>query len=195
MNYILIGCLLGISAAITPGPLTALIIAQTIKGSLKNGIMVALSPIFSDLLIAPVIMLILAKIPEKITNILSVIGGMVVIFYGISTIYRRHIETKPTSTQSLYKGILINISNPHPYIFWSAIAGPLTIKAYEISVILSISFIAAFYFVFIGLAIGLVYLVHKGKDLFHSKYYQYALIACGAFMIAIGVYLIFSGLT
>jgi len=194
MNYILIGCLLGVSAAIMPGPLMALLIAQTIQGNWKNGVLVALSPLVSDLFVASFVLVMLAKIPDSIVRVISIIGGLVVIFYGIKTILGRDKETVPSGKGSLLRGVVLNISNPHPYIFWSVVAGPLVLKAYQINIVYSISFIAVFYIFFIGLASTLAYLVSKGKDIIHSKYYKYALIICGVFMISIGCYLVVSSL-
>ena len=65
-TFLLQGLLLGFSAGISPGPLTALTISQTIKYSRKEGIKVAISPLVTDIPIVTISLLIFAKLTNLI---------------------------------------------------------------------------------------------------------------------------------
>ena len=84
-DFITIGILLGLSAGFAPGPLLTLVISETLRHDIRAGIRVALSPIFTDL---PIIILSLAVLSqlagsENILGIISLIGGLRCLIYGI----------------------------------------------------------------------------------------------------------------
>ncbi len=48
LTFLISGLVLGFSAAISPGPMTMLVISQTVRHGLREDIKVALIPIFTD---------------------------------------------------------------------------------------------------------------------------------------------------
>ena len=87
INYLIIGTILGLSAGFAPGPLLALVISETLQHDVKSGVKVALAPTLTDLPIIIITLFILAKLSNfhNILGIISLIGGLVILFMGYET--------------------------------------------------------------------------------------------------------------
>ncbi len=86
IDFLIAGILLGLSAGITPGPLLALIISETIQFDIKAGIKVALSPIVTDAPIVLVTLFILSKLSayNSVLGIISILGSFLLFYMGFS---------------------------------------------------------------------------------------------------------------
>ena len=51
----------------------------------------------------------------------------------------------PGQSTTLQRGILTNLLNPHPYLFWFGVGAPLMAKASAISFAAPVAFISSFY--------------------------------------------------
>lgn len=49
MYFLSVGAVLGLSSGLSPGPLLALVISETLRHGVKAGVKVALAPIITDL--------------------------------------------------------------------------------------------------------------------------------------------------
>jgi len=88
LSIVLMGAFFGLMAGISPGPLLALVISETLNHSRKEGIKVAIAPLITDL---PIIILTwfvfsgLAKF-DTVLNIISLAGGVFLVFIGYETL-------------------------------------------------------------------------------------------------------------
>ncbi len=195
LEYILFGFLTGFLSGITPGPLLFLAISETLKGNIKNGILVSLSPIFSDI---PVLLLslLLRKQFEHIKGMLeliSIIGGIFLIYLGIKELFSKKtkVSLKTDASFSFLKGILINLLSPYTYLFWFFIGAPILEKSsiYEMLIFLFSYFSGIFFSMLI-----IVFLAEKIKTFLESKMYIILIRITGLLFIVFGFFLIFNTL-
>lgn len=81
LSSIASGAILGLSAGLAPGPLLALVITQTLKHSVKEGMRVALAPLVTDAPIIILSLLLLSELKEsnRLLGLISLIGGVYVV--------------------------------------------------------------------------------------------------------------------
>src|SRR3990170_7238436 len=174
LEYLGIGLSLGVTAGLSPGPLMALMISETMRGGMARGIKVSLAPLFTDIPLILAIMFILKHIKELnlLLGVISLIGSSFLFYFGFRDIKsdRAHFHQTDVKLKSFEKGLLKNLLNPHPYIFWFFIGVPLLIK---VDLLERVMFVASFLFGIVGSKICITILVEKGKMFFESKHYQW----------------------
>jgi threonine/homoserine/homoserine lactone efflux protein len=198
LAYIIPALVLGGSAAISPGPLNTLVISESLKKGSRGGIRIAIAPILTD---APIIagsfwLVNNLSSVEVLLNILSLLGGIFLIYLGMKDILVKSNNEKQSAAgeiSSIKKGILTNLLSPNPYIFWLTIGAPLLISASELSIIAAVLFILIFYVLLVGFKILLALFTDQVKSFFASRSFQYIVRALGVVIMGFGVYLIYKG--
>jgi len=195
-----LGVGLGIGAGVTPGPLLGLIIAETLRGGWRSGMLVALAPPLADIVVVMLCFLALVRLPEGVLPLLGIGGGFYVLFLAWETF---HTVSPPSLLEeagavnhrrSLGKGLIVNLLNPHPYIFWLTVAGPLVAQSYQRSAFGAIiAFVCGFYGCLVGSKLLLALLVHGGRTRLQGRGYQLALRASSGLLVVFGVMLIWGG--
>jgi|SRR3989338_450647 len=185
---------LGLSAGVSPGPLLAIVISETLKHNRVAGIKVALSPLITD---GPILLLSLFLL-SRLSNLdlllggISLFGACFLAYLGYESVAMRElkVEVKASGEHALRKGILTNALSPHPYLFWVSIGGPLMIKALGISVFALIAFIASFLGCLVGSKIVIALLVEKSRAFLKSKSYLYTVKTLGVALLVFAVLLL-----
>ena len=62
------------------------------------------------------------------------------------------------------RGVLTNLLNPHPYVFWGAVGGPLLAEAWEHGIPAALGFTACFFMCLCGSKVGLAWLVGQQRE-------------------------------
>jgi len=175
LSFASIGILLGLSAGFSPGPLTALVISETLIHNIRAGLKVALAPIICDAPIILVTFFIITKLSNTnlVLAIISFIGAAYVVHLGIEsfTVQPIEISKQPQQEKSLQKGIIVNFLNPHPYIFWTTVGAPTFVKALEENVLAASAFILCFYIFIVGSKMFIAILVGKSGHFIKGKIY------------------------
>ena len=96
LPFLVAGIVLGFSAGVAPGPLLALIIAETLQHNVKAGIKVALSPIVTDLPIVLVTLFVLTGLSrfQAVLGVISISGGFFVCWLGYQNIRITHVNIR-----------------------------------------------------------------------------------------------------
>mgnify|MGYP000892047470 FL=1 len=129
LEFLLSGTLLGIMAALSPGPLMTLLVGETMRHGVGGGFRVSVSPIITDIPFI-VVALLLAKGVESspvALGVLSIIGAAFLVFLAIQNIRTSRSDfsvEQGSISSSLWKGIVVNLLNPHMYLYWFFIATP-----------------------------------------------------------------------
>ncbi len=177
------GALLGLTAGISPGPLLALVITETIAKNKIAGIKIALAPLITDLPIiaASLLLFSYAARQDFIMSIISFAGAAFLCYLGFECFKTGDLPVirNKAGTGSLLKGITANFLNPHPYIFWITVGTPLALKASGISIFAVILFFCSFYLLLIGSKVVMVLLVDKSRGLFNAKLYKWIIRTLG----------------
>ncbi|MBI3618933.1 LysE family transporter [Candidatus Peregrinibacteria bacterium] len=120
--------LIGLTAALSPGPLMALIIGETLRYGRWAGMQIAIVPFLTDLpfvFLAVTIALELRSFAPAL-GILSMLGGILLLSLGIQNLRAKTIQpSHHPSSRSMMKGILLNLLNPYPYVLWFSIGSPI----------------------------------------------------------------------
>lgn len=164
LGYLLTGMSLGFYAAVSPGPLQTYLLAETLKNGWKHTLPAAISPLLSDVLVVPLVLLVLTQTSDSFLAGLRVVGGLFILYlaWGIwrSAQEKTVLETleaePPVAGQSIWKASLMNLLNPNPYLFWSLIAGPIFLDGWRQSPGLGGSFVGGFYGTFVTLTAGFI---------------------------------------
>lgn len=198
IHYLTMGLILGLSAGLAPGPLLTLVISETLAHDIRAGIRVALAPLVTDVPIIVLTIFILSRLSgfHGILGVISLVGGVLLMVMGVQGLLTRGVALTPARTrpQSLAKGILVNILNPQPYLFWLSVGAPTMTRAKAVHLFAAVAFVASFYFLLVGSKISLAVLVGKSKKVLTGRIYIYTMKILGLALCALSVFLFRDGL-
>lgn len=200
MEFLFIGLLLGLSAGISPGPLLTLVIAETLRYGLGAGIRVAITPIITDLPIILLTLLILSRLEnyEWLLGVISLVGGIVLLIIGFDCLTAKGVGPGGEATRgranSLTKGVVANLLNPHPYLFWFSVGAPLMSQALRKNTAALIGFIVGFYLLLVGSKVILAVMVARSAAFIGGRIYFYVMRFLGAMLGFLAVLLFYDGL-
>ena len=191
---IITGFIFGVSAGLSPGPLMALLISETLQGHRKNGILVSVSPIITDVPILLISLFILDKISEvkHLISFVYFLGALILFYFGYKNLRIKHFQLDTDLTGSLKKGVILNILNPYTYLFWFFIGAPYVREAGFIGGIL---FTVFFFIGITGSMMLIAVFTEKLKKFIESRYYIYLLRFIGVLFIALGIMLFKDGIS
>jgi len=193
--FLITGVTLGFSSGLSPGPLFALVISETLNYGRKEGIKVAITPLLTDV---PIILLsyyLISSFANSniIYGTLSLAGGVFIGYFAYDLFRMKQIETGNSArARSMQKGIIANILNPSPYIFWIIIGIPTILKGLETSVGYALSFVMPFYICLIGSKISIALVVSKTGHI-NPKFMRYINIILGIILMFLAIKFLYDG--
>ena len=154
LPFILLGATLGLSAASLPGPLMTLLITETLNHGWKKSFKIVFAPLVSDIVIVPAVLLILKQVPAGYLKFIHFAGAALLFYMAFNlrkSLYDQTLQDQPGEKKiaGFKMAVLLNFVSPGPYLFWSLVNGPNFLQALEISIFSAVSYVAAFYSVFI----------------------------------------------
>lgn len=198
IEYVTLGAFLGLAAGTSPGPLLAVTISETLQHGKWEGIKVAVSPLITDLPIILAVLFILSHLTGSnfVIGIIAFFGATYLIYSGVESlkIKKDSFELNVEKKDALKKGVIVNLGNPHPYIFWLAIGGPIIFKSLSTHVWATVLFIAGFYSLLVGSKVIVALIVEKSKSFINSRYYLSIVQFLGLAQIVFGLTFIKVGL-
>ncbi len=199
LTFIISGIVFGLSAGWTPGPLFMLVISETLRHGFKEGVKVAVAPLLTDFPIICIALFLLSRLSnvQAVLGAISVLGGCFLIYLGIDSFRFRGVEAEVVDAKprSLKKGMIANVLNPAPYLFWLTIGGPTILKASQIHIMWALCFVLSLYIVFIGSKIGIAFTVGKSRNFLKSKGYIYTIRVLGLVLLMFAIRFFIAGLT
>ena len=84
---------------------------------------------------------------------------------------------------SFKKGVIVNLLNPAPYLFWLTIGAPLLVQAKEISWAVVAAFLGLFYGFLVGMKLLLAVLIGKNRHLLRGVYYKAVMRGLGIVLL------------
>ncbi len=191
--YFVQGLTLGVSAAATPGPFQAYLLARTMKNSWRHTLPVALAPLLSDAPIAALLLIVLTRLPGWFLQAMRIGGGLFLIYLAVMA-YRAFramgTDAEPEAgdtRQSLLEAAMVNALGPGPWIFWSTVNGPLLVQGWRESPSHAGAFLLAFYGSMIAMNAALIVLFGTARRLGQRVTRILTGISAAA-LLALGVY-------
>lgn len=198
LEFLGMGLVLGLSAGLAPGPMLTLVITETLRHNLAAGIRIAVAPLFSDLPIIVLAIWVLSQLShfEFILGCLSSLGAALVFYMGVESFRSKITDqgTLPTEARSLRRGILTNLLNPHPYLFWFGVGAPIMSQASSVGIGGPIAFITSFYLLLVGSKMLLAMIAAKSKALLKGRWYRYIMRLLGFCLCVLALLLLRDGL-
>jgi len=198
VTFLLSGIVFGLIAGMSPGPLLALVISQTLKYNKLEGIKVGIAPLLTNLPIILMTVLVISKLSDSahLLGIISLLGAAFLSYLAYESIFIRKVELKmpSASPNSIKKGMLTDVLSPSPYVFWFAIGAPTLLKAFGVSILSAALFLAGFYICLVGSNIMTALMVEKSKAFFKSKSYIYVIKLLGLVLLVFAFRFLMDGL-
>lgn len=198
IDFIISGIVLGLTAGISPGPLLALVFSETIRHGKKEGIKVALAPLITDLPIILFALFLLSHLAEYdlVIGVISLTGGIYLVYLGVENLRTRIAisEDRLQKKNALKRGVVANLLNPHPYIFWFTIGGTIIHTTWDIHFSVTLLFILFFYSLLICSKIAIVLVLARSRSFLRSKYYILVVRALGIVLLVFSVLFVREGL-
>lgn len=172
---VLQGLGIGFAAGMTPGPLQAFLLTQTLRYGWRRAVWIVLSPLLSDGPIVALILLVLQTASDGLLRAVGLLGGAFVLYlaWGLWGQIRRGEIGGPTDETpeagttwaALRQAVVINALGPGPWLFWGTVMGPLVTSAWRESSVSGIAVVVSFYGIFLLTMTAQVLLFHQARRL------------------------------
>ena len=193
--------IMGLGEGIKPGPLNTLVITETLQHDWRAGTKVALSPLITD---APIIT-ISAWMWSKATSLTGVeaflylAGAAFLTWLGIDGMRSASpnfddIEA-PQEEHSLRRGVITNLLNPNPWMFWTLAGAPFMVAAWGQSPWMPFAFVVPFLSVLIGVKILIAVTFHRSKEWMTDGGLLWAIRVSSLALIALAALFLLQGLS
>jgi threonine/homoserine/homoserine lactone efflux protein len=198
LTYGLLGLTFGVAGGLSPGPITALVVSQTLRFGRLEGFKVSLAPVITDgpLLIIAMFLAELVQDFDVITGLISIVGSLVLIWLAIDTFKAGKIEATETEGEagSIGKAVITNLTNPHPYVFWFTIGAPTAIAALQVSASALVAFVMTFALSIVGAKIVIAYCIDRYRSTFEGPAYRWTMRCLAAALLVLSIQFARSGL-
>ncbi|MEK7681653.1 MAG: LysE family transporter [Chloroflexota bacterium] len=195
----------GLSGAISPGPLLTLDIREAARRGFWAGPLIVLGHGILELVLVVALALGLSQFLDQrsLVAVVSVLGGLFLVWLGVQLVRRPGgLPLTPAplcggpnggGRNLVLAGALVSLANPYWSLWWATIGLGYLVWALRSGVAGLASFFSGH--ILADLAwFGLVALaVASGRRLVSDAVYRGVSIACGAFMVVLGLYFIGSG--
>lgn len=177
LSFLLAGGVFGLAGGFSPGPTTTVVVSQTLRFGVLDGIKVAIAPALTDAPIIFVAVLLVGRLAkfEPVLGVISLLGAAFLLYLAFESFRVRGIELDETDAEprSITKGFMANLLNPHPYLFWFIIGAPKLIEASQCNWTTAVAFLAGLYVCLIGAKILVALLVGRSRSFLKSRGYVY----------------------
>jgi len=198
LHFCVIGVGLGLSAGFAPGPLTALVISETLHHGLGAGVKVALAPFATDLPIILFCLAILTQLPESgpVLAAISFCGAVFIARMGLLNLRLKAVdlELETATERSFRRGVITNFLSPHPYIFWLTVGLPIMAGATRRGFLSVAAFLFCFYLLLVGSKILFALLAAKSRRVLSGRIYILIMRLLGILLIGFAAALLAEGI-
>ncbi len=192
------GTVLGLAAGFSPGPLTFLIISETLRHGLRAGVKVSLAPVLTDLPIIVLAVLLLDRllVYPALYGFIALAGGLFLLQLGIGSLRISAVDLQEPDleSRSLWKGIATNLLNPNPYIFWISVGTPIILEAFQNAWAHAAAFVVVFFFFIVGSKMLLAKMVDGSRAFLRSRAYLWIMRILGFLLVIYALMFLRDGL-
>jgi threonine/homoserine/homoserine lactone efflux protein len=176
-----------------------LVLAQSLRHGSAEGCKIALVPLITDLPIICLALALAAYVSEMkiVLGVLSVVGGAFVLYLAVETFLSAIVpeEDKHVPPHSWLQGILVNVLNPHPWLFWMTVGATILAKALVESWFVAAAFLGVFYLALVGSKLLLALLAGRSRTFLTGRVYRLIMQSLGVLLSVCALFLLREGLT
>jgi len=197
-TYTAIGLTFGLTGGLSPGPITALVIGQTLRYGRHEGYKVALAPVITDGPLLALTMFLVARLQniDVFAAVVGLLGAAVLFWLAVDSMKAGQltVENNTGSPGSVTKAVLTNLVNPHPYLFWFTIGAPTALKAAQAHPGALVGFVSGFAAAIVGTKMLIAYSVDRYRTIFSGPAYRWTMRILGIMLMALGVQFAMDGI-
>ncbi len=188
---------MGLAAGVSPGPLLALLVAQTLRYGAREGIKVAIAPMLTDAPIVAASVLLLSQVlaAPAVLGGISILGALYAGWLGIESLRTAPLRAAAPGrgANSVAKAFTVNLLNPHVYLFWGTVGAPMVLRAWADSIAAAAGFVACFYLLLCGSKVILAVLLGRARGLLAGQGYVRTVQGAGVALLVFAVVLMVEG--
>ncbi|MDR2756119.1 MAG: LysE family transporter [Planctomycetaceae bacterium] len=192
------GILLGIHAGISPGPVTTLLVTESLLHGSRAGMKIAFVPVLTDIPVICIVIFLLYYLTFDATIVIAVISMIgALILCGLSyenfSVTESRYERGEIVRVSLLKAVGMNFFNPNLYIYWITICGPLAVSGLHHGWSTMFSFLITFYISITSVKLGLSLAVGSVRHTLNLKVIVWLNRVLGAAMLLFAILFFWQG--
>ena len=188
---------LGIPAALAPGPYLTLIVSETLLHGKARGVKTVLIPVLGDLFIVILSYFVVSHFKNLDTGlgVVAIIGALYVGYLSYSLLGLRlsDLVIKTIRPLSFYKLASVNLMNPNVYMFWFTVGAPLSMSSGH-GTLWDILFVVVFYLSLVGSKLLVVYTVDWFSIFLTGMRYVFTMRLLGGALLLFAIYFLRDGL-
>jgi threonine/homoserine/homoserine lactone efflux protein len=196
ISIFFISFLIALSGALAPGPLLAVVVAESPRRGFKTGPMIILGHTILETIMIGLLLLGFSKLLNNplITRIIAITGGVILIWFGIKLfifIPRATLQFKNEKIKSRnlpLLGITMSLANPYWTIWWLTIGWGLLLLAQKTGVKGVMAFFLGHVLADFGWYSTVSWILGTSRKFITLKLYKTILLICGLSLICLGVY-------
>jgi threonine/homoserine/homoserine lactone efflux protein len=193
----------GLSGALFPGPLLAMNIAETARRGFWAGPILVGGHGITEVAMMAALTLGLSRVLEQtlMAAVIGIGGGLFLLYmsYGL---FRTPAQlpmpggpSPPLGRNPLMAGALVSLANPYWFVWWATIGSTYVIWALSLGAAGLILFYLGHILSDLSWYSFVSLLISRGRRMLSPRVYQGLLRGCGAFLLALGGYFIYSGVS
>lgn len=190
--------IMGLAAGFSPGPTSTLVITQTAKYGLRDGIKVALAPLLTDLPIIATMLGIFSyfALSSVFLGSVSLLGAIFLLYLSYDLFFTPNTVLETTSSsRSVMKGILTNLFNPGPYLFWGTIGAPMLLNTFKSSFSTGVFSVALFLLSITTAKLSIALISNFSMKFIKGNYYHIFVRSLGVIMAIFAIVYFREGIT
>lgn len=165
IEAILFGGGFAFAACVQPGPLQAFLLASVARSGWRRTLPAAFAPLLSDGPIALLALLALRRLSPDLGRVLQGAGGVLLLALAAAALrqWRRGDgggeRPGDSGPRTLAHAVAVNVLNPAPYLGWTLVLGPATMRAWAVAPAHGVALVAAFYLTLVATLLATILLL------------------------------------
>ena len=174
----LLGISLGLAAGLSPGPMLALVLRESLRHGAAAGIRVALAPLLTDGPVVLLAWLFARHLPPSDLRGMGIFAGAWLVHQGVRGLRAPAEAMREAPPAGLRDAVVTNLLNPHVYAFWLGVG---------VSVLGQLGpaapfFLLGFYLALVGAKVALALGVGRVKSERLARFGDLLLVLAGSWL-------------
>ena len=177
----------------------AFVLAQTLRHGAAEGAKVALVPLLTDSPILLIVLLTLRPLAalHPLLGGLSLAGSAYLLYLAVTTWRSRPAATASepdAAPRSFRRGILVNLLNPNPWIFWFTVGTPTLVAAWRSGWPAAVAFLAIFWSLLVGCQVAVALVAARSRAHIAGRWFRWTMRTLALLLAAFAAMLARDGL-